>query len=123
MNRQLGSGLVVGAAASVLLAIKLLAPERVDLRTSENCAPVHPFFTKGTIPRPFLEAELRRLIAVGLIDRVTGKGFRTMGDSGDVGETFHITADGRRYLDILESISPASSESDGDGELSALPSG
>ena len=31
MNRQLGSGLVVGAAASVLLAIKLLAPERVDL--------------------------------------------------------------------------------------------
>jgi hypothetical protein len=74
--------------------------EREHLRKLRDGTPF-PYGRDET--RPFFESELRRLLAVGLIQRLPGQGIRTMGDSGDLREYFSITEEGRRYLDLLDS--------------------
>jgi hypothetical protein len=75
--------------------------EREHLRKLRDAAPF-PYNRDET--RPFFESELRRLLAVGLIQRLPGEGIRTMGDEGDLREYFTITEEGRRYLAFLDSL-------------------
>jgi hypothetical protein len=74
--------------------------EREHLRTLRDGSPF-PYGRDET--RPFFESELRRLLSVGLIQRLPGdKGIGTMGDHGDLRDYFTITEEGRRYLAFLD---------------------
>jgi hypothetical protein len=63
-----------------------------------------PFQYGNDETRPSFEQELRRLLSVGLIERVPGKGIRTLGEYGDLREHFTITSDGRRFLRLLDEL-------------------
>ncbi|WP_432515084.1 hypothetical protein [Kineococcus sp. SYSU DK001] len=75
--------------------------EREHLRKLNDAVPF-PFDDGET--RTVFEAELRRLLGAGLIERLPGKGIRTMGPTGDLRETFRITSEGRRYLNLLDDL-------------------
>ncbi|MFD7661914.1 hypothetical protein [Streptomyces sp. NPDC059788] len=74
---------------------------REELRHLQALADGTPLPYDGGYTRPLLDAELRRLIGVGLVERRPGRTFAEMGETGDVQEHFAVTDAGRAYLEIL----------------------
>lgn len=66
-----------------------------------------PFLTRKDRNTPFFEAELRRLLNLGLIGRHPNKGVRSLfredGQYEDVREHLFITDAGRKYLELRKS--------------------